>query len=481
MIENRINFRANFSNTTTPESSGARVRDADGNEYASIPLQLPSNLYKSSQHPKRVEMQLSKLNVPIGRVPIAEIGTYDIVPVQAPSQGYGVITKGVITCWPFRFNGLGEVVGAYGVPWYMPELSVLPGGKWPISRMLFSVPGQSGTTAYKDQIKRCMDRAKVEFFSVDEVCNFLTKNLQHALQQVLVSGMPSTFTKQSQFPHFIPTTDGRLSLIHETRDQPMMTIPIHNEIFNEVANTVRDNAPVLWKIVDRDGHIVDFPISGDAYFGYSIVVNRHIRDMFPALPWVKVDNSLLPPFNPATGSGKSILGWEEMNYGDSFFYVLDTSRSILTINQDAVTSPWQNSSSNQFLSSHLIYTFDNFDLTSIIPISAFIVVVDGIGMTSQTYPVNISSANGSSALTTSIPIVEVYYPLWQSISDLSTNLIIIKDQFSNTAPVVIDPNALRERNLKFSVYYITTSGGMELLKIPPNTCLSMQVCFSIVF
>lgn len=478
-MENRINFRANFSNTTTPESSGARVKDADGNEFATIPLQLPSNLYKTSQHPKRIEMQLSKLNVPIGRIPIGELEIREIYRIQTPSDEYAIRTKGLITCWPFRLNGNGKVVGAYDMPWYVPGISTLPEGKWVIGTMAYAIPGQSRTPVFNELIRLYSDIGKIRFFSIDELCNFLTTNLQEVLQQILRYADPSIYSTQSQFPHFFPTADGRLSLIHETRSQPDMMLPIHNELFTEYSNRSRDNAPIFWKVVDSDGHVTSLASPGN-YFGYSIVVNRYIRDMLPALPWVKIDNSLLTPFDPETGAGESIIGWEEMNYGDSTFYILDTSRSILTVNKDVVTSAWGGTLST-CISCQLIYTFDNFDLTSIIPISAFVVVMDGVGMTSQTYPVNISSGNGSSALTTSIPIIEVYYPLWQSVSDLSTNLIIIKDQFSNTAPVVIDPNALRERNIKFSVYYITTSGGMELLKIPPGTCLSMQVCFSIVF
>ena len=102
-------------------------------------------------------------------------------------------------------------------------------------------------------------------------------------------------------------------------------------------------------------------------------------------------------------------------------------------------------------------------------------------MTQQTFPINVKTSTMSSALTSSVPIVEVYYPLWKEIADLSTNVIISKDIFSNAAPFVLDENALSQRNITFTVHYIMNDGTMHELTIPSNTTLSLQACYCVKY
>ena len=127
-----------------------------------------------------------------------------------------------------------------------------------------------------------------------------------------------------------------------------------------------------------------------------------------------------------------------------------------------------------------LYEFPDVDLTSIIDISSFVVQMSGVDLTQQTYPINIIQSSNSAALTTNVPIIEVYYPLWNTISDMSTNLIISKDVFTNAAPIVLNRNAMYERNFSIIISYITKSGKLKQVFIPPESNLSVQITFSFI-
>lgn len=475
-MNDRVYYRANFSNITAPISGGARQLDEEGNEYASIPIQLPSNLFPHNTQPRQVEMMLTKLDVPLSKIPIAH------VPIKNITEGgrIRIITKGLMTCWPFRFDGYGTIrPNTYSGPMY----NYLRGNQWRIQDMLLQLNGQQKSFDYDAKLQKMKRTMDFGFENIDALCEFFTSNLQSCLNGALHEANSALFPSDMHYPELICRGDN-LVLEYTNRGSQYTVVPVHNEIFT---TSMSLNEPTrMWvRTVNASGVQTAHYEQPEYVSGFSIVVNQCIKDLFPELPWRKVDNRLLPEFTVVGGvaSGKSIPTWQSKNDGDPFFYVLDTVKADLHVKDDTIRTctSLDPSDNNSMLSASAEYIFRGVNVLSTINISSFIVVLDGISLTQQTFPVDISPENTSSAQLSTIPIIENYYPVWNTISDLSTNMIIVKDAFTNAAPIILDRSAMYERNMRFSIYYITKQGKMHLLTIDPNSVLSIQICYSFIY
>lgn len=462
-MTDRVYLRANFSTATTPVSGG-RLKDPYGHEYATLPLQLPSNLVDTTKTPQAVEMMITKMNIPLGSLPIAQI-PLDMVDRYSHREVV-ILTKGIITIWPFMLRSDGVLSGGYDN--FPTEVHMR---EWPIHHAVFPIQSFVSERSAVNAKLRALELSKMlNFYSVEDVMEFLNVNFNDVYTGLFADNMGEVdekfiFTERNSRLHISLVNMGASQLKAPFSYQYTDSYdarPYHTE--GRVTNWVTNSSGAVTQIANP------------RIEGFSIVVNEAIRNLFPRLPWRQVNNDELEPIDLDTKEGEQLPFWKERNDGDPMFYVLDT----LAADSEYVDQGVLEGQNNSFIHLRgLEYNFDGCNLISMVPIQAFIVMLTGVGITQQTYPVNVSAATMPSALTTSIPIVEVYYPLWTDISDLSTNIIISKDAFTNAAPFVLDQNALRSRDIKFTVYYITTDGKMHELTIPPGSSLSLQACYSI--
>lgn len=462
-MTDRVYLRANFSTATTPVSGG-RLKDPYGHEYASLPLQLPSNLVDTTKTPKAVEMMITKMNIPLGSLPIAQIPLETID--RYSHREVVILTKGIMTIWPFMLRSDGILSGGYD---NFP--SETPMADWPVHRAIFPIQSFISERSAVNAKLRALELSKMlNFYSIEDVMEFLNVNFNDVYTALFANSSGEVDEK------FIFTErNSRLHLQVRNMGADQFKAPFSYQFTDsyDARPYATDGRILKWRTSSAG---LTVPIGSARIEGFSIVVNEAIRNLFPRLPWRQVNNDELEPVDMTTKAGEQIPYWKERNDGDPMFYVLDTLAADSSYEDNGmIEGPLD------FID-HLVgleYNFDGCNLISMVPIQAFIVMLTGVGITQQTYPVNVSAATMPSALTTSIPIVEVYYPLWSDISDLSTNIIISKDAFTNAAPFVLDQNALRSRDIKFSVYYITTDGKMHELTIPPGSSLSLQACYSI--
>lgn len=471
MMEDKINFRVNFSNVTTPKSSGGgREVDSEGNELATIPLQLPNNLISNQRQPRRVELQLTKMSVPLGRMPVAQV---ELSPSRNFSNSGGFQTLARIGLWPCYIDGFGHVVGKY-----TPLLPVPTVTRQLLRYMYVRIPELYNSVSFNEKRKKVGEEGVWNFESVDEVCDFLTYNLTGAVTSVLSTGNTEFDNSRIYSYEFYPVGEN-IALRYENHGKIYSVLPFNRQLFHwsGLGDYAYPTGNMMYAQGVTGSGETTVGYSGSNYvYPFSIIGNRYLRDMLPALPWRMIDNRELVPYNSATGEGQSVPGLGT----DQIFYVLDTCAAEVEVNQlcRLCSTPQQ----GEYLkTSDVIYRFNNFALISMLPISSFVVTFDGVGMTQQVYPINVNSSTESSGTTTVVPIIETYYPIWQQIKDTSTNLVVVKDQFSNAAPIVADPMILTERNIRFTVYYVDTKGRMRPLRIPPNTVFSIQVCFSIYY
>ena len=483
-MTDRYYHRANFSTATTPVAGG-RIKDPYGHEYASIPLQLPSNLVDAQRKPKKVEMLLTKLSIPLGGLPIATI-PLDLIRRQEHPETHmksvHIQTKGLCTIWPFNVRPNGTIIGDYNG--FMQDTSQFLMGGWYISRMQYPLQNFYTGSGQIAQRLRAVEMSKqVQFFNIEDLMEFLSEAVNETYQ--IIEGID-----QGGADLRLQFSEEDSKLVLHARNVGMMD-PVHFPFTNQLidswgesyytatgrAVTVRKNAQGV-----ITGQNTPFRAQ---YKLFSLVFNRYVRDMFPGLPWREINNKELPQSyvtDVGTIMGQSIPFWEDENWDDPYFYVLDTMTGDSKFVDNGTMFPSDDAPVGDILYlTGVDYTFDGYNLVDIVPIQSFVVMLNGVSLIQQTHPINITSANASSALTTQIPVVEVYYPMWDTLSDMSTNLVISKDAFSNAAPIVMDEHAMHERNISFTIHYITKSGEMKEVVLPPGGNLSLQICYCVYY
>ena len=171
-------------------------------------------------------------------------------------------------------------------------------------------------------------------------------------------------------------------------------------------------------------------------------------------------------------------------FGD-FFYVLNTSYAKVNFQQCNVMYrsgtgtgiPLDNFPASY--GSEIEYNFVESDAVTSSNINSIVLKMDGANLNEQVFPVNISRITMNSAQTTTVPIIQVYYPAWNKPSDLTGDLIVSKDVFSSAAPININPQMLKERSLRFKLYYITSKGEMREVCITETTPFCFKLCFEL--
>lgn len=489
-MNDRIYLRTNFSSATAYPGSGARQKNAYGEEYARIPMQLPSNLIDPSNPPNRIEMLLTKLNIPLGSVPIAQIPVDDVLQETIDGQiRTTILTKAWATIWPFRINTRGVVYPLdYPTSFYDPTVAQSASWTtWPKVHMIAPMKSQGGSLESIEDILKLRREGIYSFKSPEDFTAFLSYNLGSVFRDILHYKYHGTDDESiiNKYAIDFSIENSRLHLKVRNYGALHEYLPFTNQIFNNVDNAPA--APPQQAVQLFENEQLTAQLIPAAYSGFSIVGNSYLRDMCPGLPWVEIDVSKLKPFDPTTGTGQSIYNWGVNGEGGSdpnHFYVLDTYLSNFSWGETEIYPHDDNTTVDDTKEWHTRpaqISFDNYNIISMVPVNAFVVMLNGLTITPQTYPVNLNPLNLASSQITSIPIIEVYNPLWNTIEDLSTNLIVSKDAFTNAAPFVLSPDALQMRNLTFEVYYVTNDGSLHLLTIPPSTSISLQICYSITY
>lgn len=460
-------FRANFSTATTPESSGGGRKDAYGNISSRIPLQIPGNFVDPTHVPKRVEMMLTKLNIPLGALPIAEVPLDSIT--RYSDHEINIVSKGVMTMWPFLMRGDGLIEGGYDEFGYTCAFE-----DWVVDKMVYPLQSfLSSRSAVNEKLRLVEASGSLPFFGIEDLMEYMTSNINDVFNGLTQQG--GVVAQRFQFAcvnsHLVVRALNEAALYFYS--------PFSNLLMDAWGTrpfTVQGQI-MTWR-TDANGTITG--ASSPQPRCFSIVVNRYIRDIFSKLPWRQVNNDELE--GPSGNyKGQKIPNWTENNDGDPYFYVLDTLTCDASFIDCGLIHVPSGSFGDLYHVRGIEFNFDGFNMISIVPIQSFIVTISGVTISTQSYPINLNVQNKSAALTTSVPVIEVYYPQWTNISDLSTNILVIKDAFTNAAPFTLDATALRTHEITFNVYYINNDGTMHELWIPPNTNLSLQVCFSIFY
>lgn len=422
-------FRVNISTAT----SERRVNEL-GQQYAEVLMNLPANLISlPTERIKSVRAAVMKMQIPLAEVPVSSI------PVRDTISGNEVETTGYIGVLPYHLSTSNE--GNLLIP-NSNSLIVVP----LLRRMRAYV--------YKNAIKPGYDKKEImmkrhDFENTAEFLDFLNRNLQESYT------IP-TYSKPEM--KFVQKSDNTISLIVRPLQRDFAFVPWFTKSMVYEGRTRPDfNSRIFKQALTGSEQYKSYQLT-ESFFIY---VNEEIYKKLPSLPWMKVHRDNI--------QSASFLA----QYDEDYLYVLNTLQANMSFRKG------ENVFIGGYQTDTIEYNFVQSDAVSTTSISSIILTMDGASFTEQVYPVNFSVTTKKTAQTTTVPILEVYYPMWTRPSDMTTTMIIARDSFENAAPVKINPYMLKERNLKFKLHYITTEGEMREMYIPLGVPFNFQLCFAI--
>lgn len=156
------------------------------------------------------------------------------------------------------------------------------------------------------------------------------------------------------------------------------------------------------------------------------------------------------------------------------YYILDGTGANINVGSTELVKINDEYYGNVFLN----FIWNNLPLVVLSPITSIVLQLSGVDVNQEIQPVN-RTQTGGSTLTASIPIIENFYTLAQSLRDLHDELVVVKDTIDDVATYKLSPSGGQERNLRFKAQYITKDGKIHQIYIPPNGVFSLQLTFAI--
>lgn len=444
------------SNTSVPRFNEFNER------YGEIDLQLPSNLISNIEKVKSVEMAVMKMAVPLSELPVVSL------PLTQWTNNNLLSTRGIVSIFPFEYDRDGQLVAP---PSGIFRSSIVP--------VVVSTPAahalEIGDVAKAQEME--ISRGYHDFGSIAEYLKAISTAVMRCVDYNINL---NTTEKHVADIEFVCKSDNTLELNYIPRYPPDRTG--NTTAISRIAPFGFPDSVEHFSTISTPEFVKTEPISNmrastNKTYGFYFIVNKRIADTLPSLPWIKVNNAILPAHIKQT-FWTSFLNQMDPGAEDAF-YILDTKQATLEIQSNFLTC--SNPTFGTYSCDCLSYDFPFSDAISVTDIQSIVLTMNGTTMNQQVYPVNIrrGTVMQANSQTTTIPIIEVYYPLWNRPSDLTTVMVISREVFSSAAPIKIDKSALLERSIKFKLYYITSEGDMREMMIPRGMPFNFQLCFAL--
>lgn len=512
-LEKKEYYRVNVTSaTSTPNYT------EDGKRKAEIDMQLPENLISLSNQGRitDVKMAVMKMNLPLSEVPTTYANITNILKFTEEIDGqpydtYTVVTDLQIGIIPGEIINneiyLGGDIGLTNRAEQQIEDSRRFFKKFPLesdpsygelmapAEVSFPLLDQLSLpeSQLPVHVSKLMETRKIYFDNINQFLRTISVPLKNRYAQAVKTGTIPNQARETCIwfdvnqdntisLHFIPSG---ISSGFPSGDHFLSTI------FSVLTNPTLKFFPVL-----NESHSPDTTVGIWKNQPFMIAVNERLKNMLPTLPWIKIQNTKEVIFcdnygtsaiHPLTDNKHRGIFFGSTWWGKSI-YVLDSSQATLTISSTrkivSVFDEQHPAHSNYIELPELVYTFPCSDAVSISFVSSFILTMNGVTFNQEVLPVNYKSKVGltnGSTLTGTIPIIENYVPLSTKPSDLKTNMILSRVDFSNAAPISVSASVLKERNIKFKFFYITDEGDMEEMIIPDDTAATFQICFEITY
>lgn len=448
-------FRVNVTSTTSPPKY-----DVYGHRLGEVEMQLPNNILSCADKVESARMAVMKLEAPLANIPVLQL---PVAINQQPSENRALLLSATVAVVPGKiYNNVFSIspdnetnrIFSPNADLVATNLEV-----WPRN---YHIESSAPITEYH--------LGYHEFTKMHEFCSVLNEAIYTNLRANLTH--PTSENNSIPTCHFYVNSDNTIS-VKEIISGTANSFVLSGLPYAEHDNFSSKLEPVLayYKRVGGGNTSIVCSRRSTAV----IAVDASIANILPSLPWIKIYN----PVDMSTGNRRHLEC-----FGD-FFYVLNTSYAKVNFQQCNVmyrSGTGTGIPPDNFPASYgseIEYNFVESDAVTSSNINSIVLKMDGANLNEQVFPVNISRITMNSAQTTTVPIIQVYYPAWNKPSDLTGDLIVSKDVFSSAAPININPQMLKERSLRFKLYYITSKGEMREVCITETTPFCFQLCFEL--
>lgn len=442
-----------------------------GEQYAEVDMQLPSNLI-NSDNIASARMMMTKAKVSMARIPACT------APVTWDGEGTTYLkTPYKVMTYP------GQIMEGTGAIAMGEEHYPLEGDfgyfNWSNIKYQHLTVAAQHVNEYIDSVYDPLEKEAArgyhEFTSLSDFMYQLSQAVQYnLLDNAYIQSQSTHLFLTPGFTRFHVNADNTISL-RVTAFPPMgatsaqngyhlVPLPFNNCLsyrykdINGVSPNTRGNGYI---VLTKRGSDFQVDLRPDPYL---ICVNEALYNKLHTLPFIKKVNS--------DNAGNRYGNWDE-----PYMYILDTRQCNVDIQQEL--THWYRSDSDSVQGATLTYHFNCSDAVSLVDVNSIVFALDGVNFTSQILPVNISRTNKSDSQLTTLPAITFYFPVWSRPSDSTTDLIIKEDNFTNGGPLTIDPSLLKQRTMRFKLYYVTSNGDLHEMLIPKENTLNLQVCFEI--
>lgn len=426
-----LNKKPEYVRVNVSSATSIPKYDKFGERVAEVSMQLPSNIVSNADQVKEAYMGLMKMFLPMSNVKHVNVGLLDSG--EQPMDDVRL--------------------------WTDLQIGVLP-GDFNVTTGRFEMPGECFSLVRPEYIEMSRVRCFPSYISKDPHNSLLRmyeiKQGFHEYHTIVDAISDINDALQFAF------TDNKTQVNPET-SAPKVWFRVNSDNTLSLCMLVRgayNMFPVAYPEpapADRSMiYVKTYPSNRatNTDIGY-ICGNKALADLFPSLPWIEIPRPTEHYPHPT--------------------YVLDTRKSSFSIHSNYATE-WYDQSRDMSL---LEFKFSATDVMCLTSISSFILTMNGAAFNQQVYPVNFDATTALAAQVTNIPIIDVYYPILSSPAEFTTDLIVIKDQFKDAAPIKVGANFLKERFITFKVWEVLKNGKMREVTIPHNSTFCFQLAFEL--
>lgn len=415
-------YRANFSSAT----STYQTKDSDGNRLAVLDVQLPSSLLDPESEIQEASVMLTKASIPLNQIPKAEL---EVLGARQEGSGTYTLVTDYSFClgnWFFatRENGnCGDLTNRI-----FPKSDT---ATYPNTEIAGAYSYLSKTFKANSKEEALKKYSPLAYQNLTLLENDLNKTLETVVSDA--TKVVRTYNNSWQFP--------RVKLHFEEN-----TLKIYIERLNWNESDNNNMRPLCGNSTYTNVH---------NYF--SIFISHSLAELLHGLPLVNVSSY-----------------YDKFTSQQNLEYFRESGAYAIVL-ENLIPSYEKDDNGKEFE----VFTFHFFNPLSLCPLSSIVIYSSNFPIEGQTH--GIAAETGltlGSAQTSSMYILDVFYPLLTSERDLEDVLIISKDAVTNTAPAKISPSALTfMHNITFNFGYITKKGYLRPIIIPPNANLSFQLTF----
>lgn len=473
-------LQVNLDTDTLPTSSV--MHDVSGNTLAKLDLNLSSNLIGNTaagKLPSRVELKVTKMSIPVANVPFAVTDIEDLQSTAPMYRDFGITLRAAMILIPTYIRDNGNFYDSRAYATASNPFSNRSGLHPKRLTLPYPVSG-SDRSRWIEEANRL---GVIPIHDLQDILLAISECQQAIMDEAEARSAPLV-------RYHIKNGKLTFSTKPQITERGNPAIP-QSPYYYDYHEFVWNGQHWISHAMTFDGS-VDDPDVNLSPLPYVIGGNDQLRKLLPTLPWRKYSINDVPAYSLLPIQKNE---WIDINHNNPEVYILDMRSAqvdyckyepeYFCLAHEINTTPgeeyptWEEdvgSRTVQFNKQQVDLSFPEVNPISFSGVTSFVLMVNGLDASQQIFPVNITR---NSDAATQIPILEVYYPVWNTIADRSDKVLISKDEFTNT-PVFTTNNysSICDRNITFTLYNVLSGGKLYPLTLFPHTrfCLQLTLC-----